>query len=385
MRKLLLPSVWMVTAVVAVVVVGAVAGYSYVFGLGDDAGSDIAAARPVTTQEPTTTSTTRPRPRPTTTTLPPVEQPAPADMPPLPAGGLSQGDSGDDVLVYEYRLATLRFDPGEVDGIFDTETRYAVEAVQKLYGVERTGRIDEGVRFGLSSFRWPNSIVKNGEPDRAEVDLDRQVMVLYLDREIRLITAVSTGSGKRYCGGDQGCQYATTPPGRFTFTWHYNGWRTSKLGHLYNPYYFNGGIAVHGYSSVPVYNASHGCVRIPMHVAEYFPDLVYKDMAIYAVGTAAGPYGAAPGNPTGPTTPTATTTPTTTPSTGTTTPGTASTSTTQPSSSTSSTGTSATTATTSPATTAAPTTTATTATSTTTAATTPSTTAPPSSTAPPGP
>ena len=38
--------------------------------------------------------------------------------------------------------------------------------------------------------------------------------------------------------------------------------------------YFNGGIAVHGASSVPNSPASHGCVRIPMHVAEYFQGLV---------------------------------------------------------------------------------------------------------------
>jgi lipoprotein-anchoring transpeptidase ErfK/SrfK len=31
---------------------------------------------------------------------------------------------------------------------------------------------------------------------------------------------------------------------------------------LYRPRYFNAGIAVHGYSSVPSYPASHGCVRV---------------------------------------------------------------------------------------------------------------------------
>jgi len=38
--------------------------------------------------------------------------------------------------------------------------------------------------------------------------------------------------------------------------------------------YFNGGIAVHGAPSVPNHRASHGCIRVPMHIAEYFPDLV---------------------------------------------------------------------------------------------------------------
>ena len=48
----------------------------------------------------------------------------------------------------------------------------------------------------------------------------------------------------------------------------------APLGRLYNPVYFNGGIAVHGAGSVPNHPASHGCVRIPMHIAEYFPALV---------------------------------------------------------------------------------------------------------------
>ncbi len=54
---------------------------------------------------------------------------------------------------------------------------------------------------------------------------------------------------------------------------------------MWNPYYFNGGIAVHGLASVPSYPASHGCARIPMDIAEYFPTLVTKGEAIYVVGT----------------------------------------------------------------------------------------------------
>jgi hypothetical protein len=54
---------------------------------------------------------------------------------------------------------------------------------------------------------------------------------------------------------------------------------------MWNPYYFNGGIAVHGLDSVPSYPASHGCARIPMHIADYFPDLVTKGESVYVVGT----------------------------------------------------------------------------------------------------
>ena len=49
----------------------------------------------------------------------------------------------------------------------------------------------------------------------------------------------------------------------------------------------NGGIAVHGYSSVPTYNASHGCARIPMFIADYFGTLVHKGEPVHVVGTPA--------------------------------------------------------------------------------------------------
>jgi lipoprotein-anchoring transpeptidase ErfK/SrfK len=65
-----------------------------------------------------------------------------------------------------------------------------------------------------------------------------------------------------------------TPPGSFTIGRRIDGWRTSELGKLYNPLYFNGGIALHGAPSVPLGPASHGCVRLPMHIAEYAPDLL---------------------------------------------------------------------------------------------------------------
>ena len=50
---------------------------------------------------------------------------------------------------------------------------------------------------------------------------------------------------------------------------------------MWNPVYFNYGIAVHGAGNVPQYPASHGCVRIPMHVGNYFPSLVAKGDQIF--------------------------------------------------------------------------------------------------------
>ena len=38
---------------------------------------------------------------------------------------------------------------------------------------------------------------------------------------------------------------------------------------MYRPRYFNGGIAVHGYGSVPPYPASHGCVRVSLAAMDW--------------------------------------------------------------------------------------------------------------------
>jgi hypothetical protein len=43
---------------------------------------------------------------------------------------------------------------------------------------------------------------------------------------------------------------------------------------------------VHGYESVPITPASHGCVRIPMHISEYFHDLVTRGDSVHVFGGA---------------------------------------------------------------------------------------------------
>jgi peptidoglycan hydrolase-like protein with peptidoglycan-binding domain len=284
-----------------------IGSYAYVFGLGGS-GTASAGTLPTfaarTTGLPATTTTTRPAP--TTTTIP--VQPEPKAMAlPRPGQHIGIGASGPAVLAFEQRLASLHFDPGPVDGVYDQQTAYAVDAVEKIYGLQRDGQIGPDVWAVLQTFKWPKPLTQNAEPDRIEVSLDKQYIVLYQDNWIRLITTTSTGGGYAFCGGDSGCQYAVTPPGRFQLQWYFNGWRTSKLGHLYKPYYFDGGIAIHGYPEVPNYPASHGCVRIPMKIADYFHTLVNVGTPVYVVGTPSHALGVVP--PTPPTTTTTTTTP----------------------------------------------------------------------------
>ena len=242
-------------------------------------GSSVPPA-PSTTRR-TTSTTVAPT---TTTTIPPVTQPKDQVMP-SPGNGLRQGNRGPSVFIYEARMKELHFDPGTVNDVFDQNTRYAVTTVQKYFGLPRTGVIDAGVQLVLTHFVYSPAEPKS-EPDRVEIDLDRQVLTLYQGWQPRLLTTTSTGSGEHFCGGVDGCQYAITPTGHFHFYQLIHGWQKGKLGTMWNPYYFNGSDAVHGLQSVPAYPASHGCARIPMHIADYFYTLVHNGESVFVVGTA---------------------------------------------------------------------------------------------------
>ncbi len=293
-----------------------VGGYAIVEG--GDGGTTASAATPSTaaastsTLASTTTAPTTTTIAPTTTTtVPPIVQPAPAALPAPPNGALRSGNRGPEVQAYEERLKALHFDPGAVDGVFDSRTTYAVQAVDKIIGAPRDGIITPAVQAALQGWQYQAG-VPNGEANRTEINLDQQVLTVYTAGQVTLITTTSTGNGSHFCGGDDGCQYAITPVGKFKFEWNYRGWRTGPLGKLYNPYYFNGGIAVHGFNSVPTKAASHGCARIPMHISEYFATLVHKGEPVYVFGTEA-PKGGFKGGSSGSGTPATTAPPATAP------------------------------------------------------------------------
>jgi hypothetical protein len=275
---------YIIGAVIGVACVGVLVGIA-AFWQTDDSPADAQSAAPIadTTPETKATTTTH-KPTTTTTTIPPVKQPKDVKMPALNGNTLRRGQSSELIKAYEQRMKDLRLDPGEVDGTFDQNTWYAVSTVQKYFGHDRTGVIDEAVRLRLSHWEWAPA-----KPDtvewRVEIDLDKQVLTVYKGWQPILVTTTSTGSGEYFCGGRDGCQYAITPAGEYKFYYLHKGWQDGKLGRMWNPFYFNGGIAVHGLASVPNTPASHGCARIPMDIATYFPALVAKDVSVFVVGT----------------------------------------------------------------------------------------------------
>ena len=224
-----------------------------------------------TTAAPTTTSSTTTTAAPTTTTtIPIVEQQE-------PDGPLQAGSQGVRSLALQQALTDQAYDPGEPDGRFGVRTTQAVWAFQALHGLASDGVVGPETEAAILA-RTPQGMLRPElGPTHTEVDLTRQVLIVWRDGAPTLVTHVSSGSQKAYCETTKNgrrCGSAVTPVGVYRYQRRISGWREADLGKLYNPVYFVGGIAVHGAGSVPNHPASHGCVRIPMGIAEYFPALV---------------------------------------------------------------------------------------------------------------
>jgi lipoprotein-anchoring transpeptidase ErfK/SrfK len=214
----------------------------------------------------------------TTTTVDTVPAPSALDV---PANGIGIGSSGPAVAAVKQRLTDLRYDPGTLNDRFDYATYYAVIAFQKLHALPRNGRVTPPVAAALIADGLPAAMIAGAEPNRVEIDLSKQVLFFWQDGKLARILPVSTGYGGHYCGKDGSCGIAITPTGSYRATSKILGMHTSPLGQLWNPVFFNGGIAVHGEPDVPATPASHGCVRIPMNDSMWVFDRMPLGTPVY--------------------------------------------------------------------------------------------------------
>ncbi|GAA5053203.1 lipoprotein-anchoring transpeptidase ErfK/SrfK [Thermocatellispora tengchongensis] len=226
--------------------------------------------------------------RPATAATAQQAEPAPFTA---PGKKLKLGAKGAAVKQLQARLKELGYPPGRIDGRYGGATLSAVWAFQKVNGITPTSTVAARTWRALEDPKAPKVLVPKGRPTRVEINLTRQIMVLYVKGEAKLISHTSSGSNVPYCetavwqGKKQRfCGSARTPTGDYKTTWRVSGWHRSYLGQLYNPIFFNGGIALHGALSVPLAPASHGCVRLPMHVAEILPGMLGKGVPVHVRG-----------------------------------------------------------------------------------------------------
>jgi hypothetical protein len=170
------------------------------------------------------------------------------------------GSSGPAVSALQLRLLALGYWLPGVNGVFDDLTQQAVYAFQKWHGLGRTGRVDAPTQLTFRVAQRPVPRSKSGYV--IEVDKPRQVMLVADRGYARWIFNISSGSDIPY-SEPGGSGNAHTPTGIFPLIRQVNGPDHGPLGTLYRPKYFTWqGHAIHGYTSVPPYPASHGCVRV---------------------------------------------------------------------------------------------------------------------------
>ncbi len=90
---------------------------------------------------------------------------------------------------------------------------------------------------------------------RAEVDITNQVLRAYEDEKLVFETPVSTGK-----------RDGSTPRGHFTVGVKHRFHYSKRYHNAPMPFsvQISGHVFIHGFSQVPAYPASHGCIRVPL-------------------------------------------------------------------------------------------------------------------------
>lgn len=252
-----------------------------------DAPTTTVATAPTDTAAPVVTETTAPAAPPAAALPPGVELPPapvlPSNVEPaawaaqeIPAVGTK---SGEGTKLVQQRLLDLGFWNSGADGKYGFATTQAVMAFQKYNGLKATGSVDKNTAF-VMTFATEKAHGQTTAPGTVvEVDKGRQVLFIVQDGKTLWAFNTSTGSGIPYEAtnkkdptkietGD-----AQTPNGLYnTNRERPEGWWEGDLGKIYRPKYFNGGIAVHGMTSVPNHPASHGCVRLSTMAMDFIWD-----------------------------------------------------------------------------------------------------------------
>ena len=170
---------------------------------------------------------------------------------------LASGAHGIYVSLLERRLVQLHYHLVGVDDVFDYRTADAVMAFRKVQGMARIQTVDAATWRALGA---PKAFVPRDRSDgyHIEVDQTRQVLVTVRDGQPESIIHVSTGKPS-----------TPTRDGSFHVYSKLAGFSPKRL---YYPSFFDGERAIHGWTDVPTYAASHGCVRIPYWVTRWMFD-----------------------------------------------------------------------------------------------------------------
>ena len=160
---------------------------------------------------------------------------------------------------------------GPVDGRFDPATRSALVAFQKWEGRPISSQLTLDELEAIRTSTSPK--VRELGYSHVEVDVDRQVLLMVNDDGRVRVLPISSGSDKPFVDEGQ-TSIAHTPRGRFLVYDKVVGWEKGPLRSMYYSNYISGGVAIHGYPTVPTQPESHGCIRIPLFAAREMSKLL---------------------------------------------------------------------------------------------------------------
>ncbi len=135
-------------------------------------------------------------------------------------------------------------------GVFDGRTRRAVLAFRKVTGMRRTTEASRPVMRAIAAGRGTFRIRRPTHGRHIEADLTRQVIALIEGGKVRRIYPTSSGA-------------SSTPTVVGSFRVYMKTPGTNAKGMVHSAYFIRG-YATHGFASVPIYPASHGCLRLPV-------------------------------------------------------------------------------------------------------------------------
>lgn len=163
---------------------------------------------------------------------------------------VDSGSAGRQIRILQRRLKALGYVVDD-NGSFDGHTYRAIVAFRKLTGMDRTGIANKAFFEKLASGAGAFKVKFPSHGRHIEGDLTHQVMALIgKGGKVERIYPISSGK-------------PSTPTVLGTFRVYRKDFGTNAKGMVHSSYFYNG-YAIHGYAEVPVYAASHGCLRTPV-------------------------------------------------------------------------------------------------------------------------
>jgi peptidoglycan hydrolase-like protein with peptidoglycan-binding domain len=159
------------------------------------------------------------------------------------------GERGPAVTLLQTMLGRLHYAVPHT-GVYDAGTERAVLAWRKMVGATRNEIANSSVFNGLLANKGRFHVRHPLDGRHVEARLGKQVLALIDGSKVVAIYHISSGK-------------PSTPTVRGEFHVYMKTPGTNSES-MVDSNYFIRGYAIHGYYDVPTYNASHGCLRVPI-------------------------------------------------------------------------------------------------------------------------